>query len=95
MSFVIDIIASVCPGFWINKKNGKVHSTGLQSPNIGYVTLSQNALGIHDDTVSNGFSIEVISIFCNHHNKKHKQFSLPTNSKLKSSVIYHCFVNQL
>jgi len=42
------------------KKNGKVHSPGLQSPHIGYAALSQNALGIHDDTVSNGFSSEVI-----------------------------------
>jgi len=25
----------------------------------GYATLSQNTLGIHDDTVSNGFSSEV------------------------------------
>jgi len=49
-----------------------VHSPGLQSPNIGYATLSQNALGIHDDTVSNGFSSEVIWIFCNRRNKKLK-----------------------
>jgi len=37
-----------------------VHSTGLQSPNIGYATLSHNALGIHDDTVSDDFLSEVI-----------------------------------
>jgi len=37
-----------------------VHSPGLQFPNIGYATLSQSALGIHDDTVSNGFQSEVI-----------------------------------
>jgi len=54
----IDI--GVSPGFSINKKYGKVNSPGLQSPNIGYATLSQNALGIHGDTVSNGFSSEVI-----------------------------------
>jgi len=61
VSFVTDIIdIGVCPGFWINKKNGEVHSPGLQSPNIGYATLSQSALGIHDDTVSNGFQSEVI-----------------------------------
>jgi len=71
--FVTDIIdIGVCPGFWINKKNGKVHSTGLQSPNIGYATLSHNALGIHDDTVSDDFLSEVIWIFCNHRNKKLK-----------------------
>ena len=61
MSFVTDIIdISVCPGYLINKKNEKVHSPDLQSPHIGYATLSQNALGIHDDTASNGFSSEVI-----------------------------------
>ena len=60
---IIDI--GVWLGFCINKKNGKVHSLGLQSPNIGYATLSQN---------------EVIWIFCNHRNKKLKQLSLPTNS---------------
>jgi len=38
----------------------KVYSPGLRSPHIGYATLSQNALGIHDDIVSNGFSNEVI-----------------------------------
>jgi len=46
-----------------NKKNGKVHSPGLQSqqsPHIGYATLSQNAQGFDDDTVSNSFSSEVI-----------------------------------
>jgi len=32
----------------------------FHSPHIGFATLSQNALGFHDDTVSNGFSIEVI-----------------------------------
>jgi len=32
----------------------------LHSRHIGYVTLSQSALGFHDDTVSNGFSYEVI-----------------------------------
>jgi len=42
------------------KKNGKVHSPCRRSPNISYAALSQNALGIHDDTVSNGFSSEVI-----------------------------------
>jgi len=55
----------------------------------------QNALGIHDDTVSNGFSSAVIWIFCNHQNKKLKQLSLPTNSKLNSSVVYRCYVKQL
>ena len=45
MSFVTDIFyIGVCPGFWINKKNRKVHSPGLQSPNIGYATLLQSAL---------------------------------------------------
>jgi len=29
-----------------------VQSPGLQSPHIGYATLSQNALGFHDDTCS-------------------------------------------
>jgi len=52
VNFVTDIIdIGVCPGFWINKKNGKVHSAGLQSPHIGYATLSQNALGFQDDMV--------------------------------------------
>jgi len=37
-----------------------VHSPSLQSPHIGYATLWQNALDIHDDTVSNGFSREGI-----------------------------------
>jgi len=61
VSFVTDIIdIGVCPGFWINKKNGKVRSLGLQSPHIGYPTLSQNTLSIHNDIVSNGFSSEVI-----------------------------------
>jgi len=61
VSFVTDIIdIGVCPGFGIKKKNGKVHSPGLQSPHIGYTTLPQSALGIHDGTVSNGFSSEVI-----------------------------------
>jgi len=56
VSFVTDIIdVGVCPEFRIDKKNGKVDSPGLQSPNIGNATLSQSALGIHDDTVSNGF----------------------------------------
>ena len=88
MSFVTDIIDNgVCPGFWINKKNGKVHSPGLQSPNIGDATLSQNVLGIHDDTHSYGFSSEVIWIFCTHRNKKLKQLSLPINSKLNSSLL--------
>jgi len=68
----------------------KVHSPSLQSPNISYATLSQNAQGIHDDTVSNGFSSEVIWIFCNYCNKKLKQLSLPTNSQLDSSVVCHC-----
>jgi len=59
VTYVIDI--GVCPGFWINKKkNGKVRSPGLQSPHTGYATLSQSALGIHDDAVSNDFSSEVI-----------------------------------
>jgi len=44
----------------MSKKNGKVHSPGLQSSHIGYATLPQNALGFHDDTVSNGFLSEVI-----------------------------------
>jgi len=67
-----------------------VHSPGLQySPHIGYATLSQNALGIHDDAVSNGFSSEDILIFSNHRNKKLKQLSLPTNFKL-NSVVYRC-----
>jgi len=52
----------------------------MQSPNISDATLSQSALGIHDDTVSNGFQSEVIWIFCNHRNKKLKKLSLPTNS---------------
>jgi len=96
VSFVTDIIdIGVCPGFWINKKNGKVHSPGLQSPNIGYATLSLNALGIHDDTVSNDISSEVIWTFCNHRDKKLKQLILPTNSKLNPSVVYHCYVKQL
>ena len=64
----------------------------MQSPNIGHATLSQNALGIHDDTISNGFSSEVTWIFCNRRNKTLKQLSLPTNS---SSVVYRCFVKQL
>ena len=67
----------------------------LQSPHIGYATLSQNALGIHDDTASNGFSSEVIWISCNHRNKKLKQLSLPTNSKLNSFFVYRCYVKQL
>jgi len=30
VSFVTDIIdLGVCPGFWINKKNGKLHSPSL------------------------------------------------------------------
>jgi len=42
MSFVTDVIDNaVCPGLWINKKNGKVHSPGLQSPHIGYATLAK------------------------------------------------------
>jgi len=62
----------VCAQDFENQENGKVHSPvcSLLSPHIGYATLSQNALGFHDDTVSNGFSSEVISIFCNHRNKK-------------------------
>ena len=61
MSFVTDIVdIRVCPGYWINKKNGKMHSPGLQSPNISFATLSQNASGNHDDIVSDGFSSEVI-----------------------------------
>ena len=96
MSFVTGIVdIGVCPGFWINKKNRKVYSPGLQSPNIGHATLSQNALGIHDDSVLSGFSSEVIWIFCNHRNIKLKQLSLPTNSKLNSCVVYRCFVKQL
>jgi len=96
MSFVTDISdIGVCPGFWINKKNGKVRSPGLQSPHIGYATLSQNVLGIHDDTASNGLSSEVIWIFSNHRNKRLKQLSLPSNSKLKSSVVYRCYVMRL
>jgi len=48
VSFVTDIIdMGVCPGFSINKKNGKVRFPGLQS---------QNALGFHEGTVSNDFS---------------------------------------
>ena len=54
----------------------------LHSPLIGYATLSQNAQSFHDDTISNGFSSEVIWIFCNHRNKKLKQLSLPTTSNL-------------
>jgi len=69
------------------KKNGKVHSPCRRSPNISYAALSQNALGIHDDTVSNGFSSEVIWIFCNHRNKTLNHLSLPTNSKLNSFVV--------
>ena len=38
---------------------------------------------------------EVIWIFCNHRNKKLKQLSLPTNSKLNSSLVYRIFVKQL
>ena len=96
MSFVTDIIDNaVCPGFWINKKNGKVHSSGLQSPNIRYATLSQNAPGIHDDTVLNGFSSEVIWIFRKHRIRKLKQLSPPTNSELNSSVVYRCYVMHL
>jgi len=56
----------------------------FHSPHIGYATLSQNALGFHDDTVSNDFSSEVMWIFCNHRNKKLKQLSVPSNSKLNS-----------
>ena len=41
-------------------------------------------IGFHDDTVANSFSSEVIWIVCNHRNKKLKQLSLPTNSKLNS-----------
>ena len=95
VSFEPILLISVCPGFGIKKKNGKVHSPGLQSPHIGYTTLSQSAPGIHDDTISNGFSSEVIWIFCNHRNKTLEQLSLPTNSKLNSSVVYRCYVKQL
>jgi len=60
MSFETDINIGVCPRFWICKKNGKVHSPGLQSPHIGYTKLPQNELDFQDDTISNGFSSEVI-----------------------------------
>ena len=60
MSFVTDIIdIGVCPEFWINKKNGKVHLPGLQSPNIGYATLSLDALGIHDDMSQMDFQVKL------------------------------------
>ena len=85
MNFAADIIdIGVCPGFWKTRKMEKciLPVWSLLSPHISYATLSQNALGLYGDTVSNGFSSEVISIFCNHRNKKLKQLSLPNNSKL-------------
>jgi len=63
VSFATDIIdIGVCPGFWKTRKMEKciLPVCSLHSPHIGYATLSQNALGFHDDTVSNGFSSEVV-----------------------------------
>jgi len=56
----------------------------LHSPLIGNATLLQNALGFHDDTVSNGVSSEFISIFCNHRSHKAQAIEPTNNSKLNS-----------
>jgi len=65
VSFATDIIdISVWPRFWKTRKMEKciLLVCSLHSPDIGYATLLQNALGLgfHDDTISNGFSSEVV-----------------------------------
>jgi len=47
-------------GILKNKNNGFLLVCSLHNPHIGYATLLQNALSFHDDTISNGFSSDVI-----------------------------------